>query len=161
MSCSYTWLDNDLLVANVIPEGRPGPPPRPSAPIGPRIQDNSYGEKSQARTYQDLLKDDHDEDLFDYYSTCSLVSVKVKVSLPLPMYNDQVSLMQLYHCLTLSSLTERDDTEDGRMLNSTTVMFSQNASSHSQLKGFCTADIDWGNQTDRTSKDLHWSESFP
>lgn len=75
--CSYTWLDNDIIVANVIPEGRGPPPDRPLAPIGPRIQDNSYGTKAQARTYQDLLKDDHDEDLLDFYSTSSLVTVQV------------------------------------------------------------------------------------
>ena len=68
-------------MANVIPEGRGSPPDRPLAPIGPRIQDNSYGAKSQARTYQDLLKDSHDEDLFDYYSTSSLVTVKVQSKL--------------------------------------------------------------------------------
>lgn len=79
--CSYTWVDNDVIVANVIPEGRGPPPDRPLAPIGPKIQDNSYGVKAQARTYQDLLKDDHDEDLFDYYSSSTLVSVKVRCSL--------------------------------------------------------------------------------
>ena len=31
----------------------------------------------QARTYQDLLKNEHDEALFEHYTTAELVSVKV------------------------------------------------------------------------------------
>jgi len=38
-------------VAYVIPEGRGPNPQRPLAPIGPRIQDNSYGATSQARLH--------------------------------------------------------------------------------------------------------------
>lgn len=33
------------------------------------MQCNVRGETAQARTYQDLLKDEHDEALFDYYGT--------------------------------------------------------------------------------------------
>ena len=76
-TCSYSWLDSDTIIANVIPEGRGPPPIRPLAPIGPRIEDNSLGKQSQARTYQDLLKDGHDEDLFDYYCTSELLYIKV------------------------------------------------------------------------------------
>ena len=78
LMCSYSWIDSDTIVANVIPEGRGAPPVRPLAPIGPRIEDNSQGKLSQARTYQDLLKDTHDEDLFDYFCTSELVSITVR-----------------------------------------------------------------------------------
>ncbi len=37
----------------------------------------------QARTYQDLLKNEHDEALFEHYTTAELVSVKVRSGLPL------------------------------------------------------------------------------
>ena len=32
----------------------------------------------QARTYQDLLKNEHDEALFEHYTTAELVSVTVR-----------------------------------------------------------------------------------
>ena len=75
--CSYTWVDNDTIIASVVPEGRGPAPERPLAPIGPQIQDNSDGRTSQARTYPDLLKDTHDEELFEYYTTSSLLSIQV------------------------------------------------------------------------------------
>ena len=75
--CSYTWIDDNTIVASVVPEGRGPPPERPPAPIGPQIQDNSDGRTSQARTYPDLLKDTHDEELFEYYTTSSLLSIQV------------------------------------------------------------------------------------
>lgn len=77
--CSYNWIDDDTIIANVIPENRGDPPVRPLAPIGPKIEDNSDGKLSQARTYQDLLKDSHDEDLFDHYCLSELVSIKVSL----------------------------------------------------------------------------------
>lgn len=41
-------------------------------------QDNTTGKKSQARTYPDLLKDEHDEALFDYYCTSQIVTIDIK-----------------------------------------------------------------------------------
>ena len=81
MPSSYTWVDDDTIIAAVIPEGRGPPLPKPLAPIGPRIEDNVTGKKSQARTYQDLLKTTYDEELFEYYATSSLVSMKVRILL--------------------------------------------------------------------------------
>jgi hypothetical protein len=52
----YEWLDDNSIVAYVIPRGRGAPPDTPSVPVGPKISDNSTGKKSQARTYPDLLK---------------------------------------------------------------------------------------------------------
>lgn len=40
-------------------------------------QDNTTGKKSQARTYPDLLKDEHDEALFDYYCTSQIVTIDI------------------------------------------------------------------------------------
>jgi hypothetical protein len=53
---SYGWLDNDTVVATVVPQGHGPPPQRPPVPPGPRIQDNSSGKKAQNRTFPDLLK---------------------------------------------------------------------------------------------------------
>lgn len=69
------WMpDNRTILAQAIPDGRPGPPARPAAPEGPSVQE-SFGKGAAVRTYQDMLKDPHDEDLFDYYATSQLVLV--------------------------------------------------------------------------------------
>ena len=52
----YDWLDDDTIVAAVIPSTRGEPPEAPAVPLGPKVSDNSSGKKSQARTYPDLLK---------------------------------------------------------------------------------------------------------
>jgi hypothetical protein len=75
---SYSWLDDNTLVAATIPAGCGAPPSRPPIPGGPRIQDNSSGKKSQNRTWTDLLKDDHDGELFEYYGTSELVLLDVR-----------------------------------------------------------------------------------
>lgn len=75
---SYNWIDDDTLVAAVIPDQAGPPPQRPPVPLGPKIQDNSSGKKSQNRTWTDLLKDDHDGDVFEYYGTSELVTLNVR-----------------------------------------------------------------------------------
>ena len=75
--CSYNWVDDETIVACVLPPGVGDPPPRPRAPLGPKIEDNSSGKKSQARTYPDLLKSPYDEKLFEYFTTSQLVTVSV------------------------------------------------------------------------------------
>jgi hypothetical protein len=36
--------------------------------MGPKVQDNTSGKRSQNRTYTDLLKDEHDMEVIEYYS---------------------------------------------------------------------------------------------
>ena len=75
---SYSWLNDETIVANCIPENRPKEAPkRPQTPFGPRVQTNRGGNVAQARTYADLLKDSHDADLFDYYCKSELLAVNV------------------------------------------------------------------------------------
>ena len=74
---SYSWLDKDTIVACVVPAGRPPRPQRPPTPPGPRVQTNFGGNVAQARTYADLLKDSHDGDLFEYFSSSDFVKVSV------------------------------------------------------------------------------------
>ena len=73
----YAWIDDATLVAAVIPPGRGGPPSRPPAPAGPKIQCNVSGATSQGRTYQDLLADPDDEAAFEYYGASLLARVCV------------------------------------------------------------------------------------
>eukprot|EP00898_Chlorokybus_atmophyticus_P008599 jgi/Chlat1/8740/Chrsp9S08567 len=74
---SFDWVDSETLVVYTIPAGRGQAPTRPLAPVGPNIQDHSGGKAVQARTYPDLLKDVHDERLFDYYGTSQLVLANI------------------------------------------------------------------------------------
>lgn len=48
-------------------------------PLGPKVQDNTSGKRSQNRTYTDLLKDDHDMDTFEHYGTAELLRLDVRL----------------------------------------------------------------------------------
>jgi dipeptidyl aminopeptidase/acylaminoacyl peptidase len=72
------WMpDGKALLVQTIPGSRGNPPAEPKTPDGPIIQE-SDGKKAPVRTYEDLLENRHDEDLFDYYATAQLT----RVSLP-------------------------------------------------------------------------------
>ena len=75
---TYCWLDDETLVAAVIPPGRGPAPARPLAPLGPKVQSNTAGRVAQSRTFTDLLKGPHDEALFLHYCSSTLVSVNVR-----------------------------------------------------------------------------------
>jgi dipeptidyl aminopeptidase/acylaminoacyl peptidase len=67
------WMpDSRTLLCKVVPAGRGKPPERPLVPKGPNIQE-SYGKPAPVRTYEDLLTNEHDAKLFDYYATAQLV----------------------------------------------------------------------------------------
>lgn len=69
------WLPGeDKLLVQTIPAGRGKAPEPPLAPTGPVVQESS-GKAAPVRTFQDLLKDAHDEALFDLYCTSQLVVV--------------------------------------------------------------------------------------
>jgi dipeptidyl aminopeptidase/acylaminoacyl peptidase len=69
------WLpDGKTLLCQTIVAGRGAPPAAPKVPAGPTIQEGS-GKAAPAWTFQDLLRNRHDEDLFDYYATSQLMVV--------------------------------------------------------------------------------------
>lgn len=70
---NFVWVDDTTLLVCTIPLSRGNPPKKPLVPFGPKIQANEQRSVVQVRTYQDLLKDEYDEDLFDYYATSQLV----------------------------------------------------------------------------------------
>ncbi|KAJ6343752.1 hypothetical protein OIU76_005490 [Salix suchowensis] len=70
---NYVWVDNTSLLVCAIPSSRGDLPKKPLVPSGPKIQTNEQKDVIQVRTFQDLLKDEYDEDLFDYYATSQLV----------------------------------------------------------------------------------------
>ncbi len=66
------WMpDGRSLLLRTVPEGRGPAPERPVVPGGPNAQETS-GPSAPVRTLQDLLKDPHDEALFEYYATSQL-----------------------------------------------------------------------------------------
>jgi dipeptidyl aminopeptidase/acylaminoacyl peptidase len=73
----YDWYpDSQRLLVRTVPNSRGVEPVRPIAPSGPTIQDAS-GEAAPARTYQDLLSDEHDVALFDHFFTSQLIVVSL------------------------------------------------------------------------------------
>ncbi len=69
------WLpDGKTLLCRTIVAGRGTTPAAPSVPTGPTVQEN-YGKATPAATLQDLLRNPHDERLYDYYATSQLVMV--------------------------------------------------------------------------------------
>ncbi|HEY2171466.1 MAG TPA: prolyl oligopeptidase family serine peptidase, partial [Candidatus Angelobacter sp.] len=66
------WMpDGKTLLVQTVPDGRGNPPAEPKTPDGPIIQE-SDGKKAPVRTYEDLLENPHDENLFDYYAAAQL-----------------------------------------------------------------------------------------
>jgi dipeptidyl aminopeptidase/acylaminoacyl peptidase len=72
---SLQWLaDNKSLLVHAVRANRGAPPAEPTVPDGPHIQESLGGGKG-APTYEDLLQNPHDEDLFEYYATSQLAVV--------------------------------------------------------------------------------------
>jgi dipeptidyl aminopeptidase/acylaminoacyl peptidase len=72
----YQWMpDSRTLLVHSVPPGRGQAPEAPRAPDGPVIQE-SAGERAPVRTFPDLLRNPHDEALFDYYFTSQLAYVE-------------------------------------------------------------------------------------
>ncbi len=73
----FTWLsDSETIIYAEVPGGRGDAPERPAVPDGPVVQE-SIGRQAPARTFQDLLGDRYDEELFEYYATSQLVRIGI------------------------------------------------------------------------------------
>ena len=69
------WMpDSRTLLVQAVRADRGAPPKEPEVQPGPHTQE-SAGKAGPAPTYEDLLKNAHDEDLFDYYAAAQLVFV--------------------------------------------------------------------------------------
>ncbi len=72
------WLpSSDALICTAIPDGRGAPPPAPVVPAGPITQE-SEGKAAPNRTYEDLLRNAHDEALFEHYFTSQIAVVPLQ-----------------------------------------------------------------------------------
>ncbi|HVA62830.1 MAG TPA: prolyl oligopeptidase family serine peptidase [Terriglobales bacterium] len=75
MGAPCTWMPGAAaLLCKLVPSGRGPAPAAPEVPTGPTVAE-SDGHAVPAPTYEDLLKNPHDEDLFDYYATAQLARV--------------------------------------------------------------------------------------
>jgi dipeptidyl aminopeptidase/acylaminoacyl peptidase len=71
----FQWMpDQRTLLVQLVPATRGPVPAEPKAPSGPNVQESS-GKPAPIRTYEDLLTNPHDEDLFEYYATTQLAFV--------------------------------------------------------------------------------------
>jgi len=75
MGNAISWLpDNRTLLVQLVPPARGTAPAMPPVPTEPNTQESS-GRSGPVRTYEDLLKSPHDENLFEYYATSQLALV--------------------------------------------------------------------------------------
>lgn len=76
---NYTWVDEDTLLASVVPQAslQQGEPEAPSAAPGPSVQANSQGEVAVNVTYADLLQTEYDCQLFEHFATAELALIRV------------------------------------------------------------------------------------
>ncbi|MBX2914650.1 MAG: S9 family peptidase [Cyclobacteriaceae bacterium] len=69
----YTWLsDSQQILFAAVPENIKPLAEKSRVPSGPIVEEN-LGKKAPSRTYQDLLKNPHDEAAFDYYAQSDLI----------------------------------------------------------------------------------------
>ncbi len=69
------WLpDNKTIVVKTVPAGRAPAPAEPRVPKGPHVQE-SDGQAGGVATFEDLLQNPHDEELYEYYATAQLVAI--------------------------------------------------------------------------------------
>ena len=72
---SVQWLaDNRTLLVHAVRANRGAPPPEPTVPTGPHVQESLGGGRGVV-THEDMLQNEHDEDLFEFYATAQLAVV--------------------------------------------------------------------------------------
>ena len=75
MNSALTWMpDSRTLLVQLVPATRGAAPVAPPVPNEPVTQE-SAGRPGPVRTYEDLLKNPHDEKLYEYYATAQLALV--------------------------------------------------------------------------------------
>jgi dipeptidyl aminopeptidase/acylaminoacyl peptidase len=66
------WENNNTLYYATTLQPATKAPAKPTAPTGPVVQEN-IGKTAASRTYQDLIKNNFDEQLFAFYATAQMV----------------------------------------------------------------------------------------
>lgn len=69
------WMpEGKSLLCQTIPADRRAAPKPPAVPVGPRVQE-SFGKAAPVATFEDLLENEYDAALFDYYATSQLAVI--------------------------------------------------------------------------------------
>lgn len=72
------WVDGgEWLVFTSVIQGNSANPIRDNLPRSPFVKESS-GKKSTPQAYSNLLKDEIDKDLFEYYATSQLIKISIK-----------------------------------------------------------------------------------
>jgi len=70
---SFSWIsDSQHLLFTAVPQNLKPLPAKSRVPSGPVVEEN-LGKKTPAPTFQDLLKNPYDEQVFEYYATSDLI----------------------------------------------------------------------------------------
>ncbi len=77
MGSGITWIDDNHLLVRSRVKGQKMLRDSNSVPTGPVTMETT-GKVAQNRTYQDLLKDDHDVKLFKHYTRVQLTVINIK-----------------------------------------------------------------------------------
>jgi len=86
LGVSPTWMpDGQQLLVALLPAGRGPLPERSPVPTGPLVQENLGGDPAPVRTYQDLLQDAHDEQLFEYCFRSQLALIDLEGTTVVPL----------------------------------------------------------------------------
>ncbi len=90
-----SWIDASELLCHFVPPDRGPAPERPVVPEGPVIQE-AADQPAPVRTFQDLLANPHEADLYEHYFTSQIKRVEVdggeRTPVREPAIFDQVSL---------------------------------------------------------------------
>uniref|UniRef100_J3MPC5 Probable glutamyl endopeptidase, chloroplastic n=1 Tax=Oryza brachyantha TaxID=4533 RepID=J3MPC5_ORYBR len=73
----FVWVNDSTILVCTIPSLRGNPPTKPLVPLVPRIRFNENKNIVQMRATKEMLKDLHEEELFDYYATSQLILVSL------------------------------------------------------------------------------------
>ena len=80
LSSAFAWMnDNEHLFVQLLPENRGPAPQAPLVPYGPIVEETA-GKFSKVMTFQDLLRNPHDEALFEYHAASQLAVVNVNTN---------------------------------------------------------------------------------
>jgi dipeptidyl aminopeptidase/acylaminoacyl peptidase len=79
------WMpDSEHLLCHQVIDGRGAAPEKPAVPAAPVMQQN-LGVAAVVRTYQDLLKDQHDVALYDYFMASQPILVDMQTGVTSPI----------------------------------------------------------------------------
>jgi dipeptidyl aminopeptidase/acylaminoacyl peptidase len=136
----YRWLSNQELICKFVPSDRGEAPVKSPIPTAPIVKEN-LGKRTPSRTFINLLKDDHDEALFEYHVASSLHLVTL----------DGAQTLLVPPCL----IDEAKPSPDGQYILLSTV---QRPYSHELPAGYFPRRIE---VIDRTGKSIHFVADLP